>query len=526
MHNPPVRGGIGSYLLSRSVRILFFVFLVFAVISLIPLHTTGGEQYRLSHYVYKPKPATPLGFTEEGWRHGFGKPGGPPAKSKEEQGIDKPVQDKQTEKAQFDTGPVVDGQAVGHDTSAAEHNPQDVQGTDRAIVGVPISHESSGNNSPYAYVFYATEDAYACGVLINIDRLQNGFKTKHRIFVLMTRDLSRAYRDAFAARNVTVSVQNAPKMPSSSAAYYVNCLVKLYAFKMHHIDPSLRRVLMIDSDQLILQNLDHLFADLPEVDLAAPRAYWSDKGKETIISSTFMLINLSERLWHRVEAATQHIGNDKYDMDIINELLGDTALVLPGKYVTINSHWETWDLPNWYHEEEDFSKIEVEEPIKIDANAEIAGEKVDEVAGHAGHNFHPPPDNSGRHWRRFEPAPADIAHAKPDAAPVLTHPREKSESAIQAPSEVAEVEVSTTWDSKEDPPALPDKEGRKLYKELFQLYPTAAVLHFFALGKPWTWPIERVIAAKKDAHPVFYQQFREWRSAALESCPKGLIDAL
>ncbi|PNS20954.1 hypothetical protein CAC42_2885 [Sphaceloma murrayae] len=524
MHASPTRSSVYSYLLSRFTRILLIIFIFIIVVSLIPFHTDEGEKYRLSHYVYKPKPATPVGWTDEGWKHGYGRSGGKEAaeKSKEAQAKDKPVQDTQVKKIAFDGGPVMDGHEIGQDKAVEPHDAQELQATDRATVGVPVMGDPAAANSPYAFVFYATEDAYACGVLINIDRLQKGFKTKYRIFVLITRDLSKSYRDALASRNVTVSLQNPPKMPASAAQYYVNCLVKLYTFKMHHIDPSLRRVLVIDSDQLILQNLDHLFTGLPEVDLAAPRAYWIDKGTN-VLSSTFMLINLSERLWGRIDAAMKHIGPDKYDMDIINDELGDTALVLPGKYVTINSHWETWELPKWYHEEEDFKNVEIEQPATIDANAEIAGEKVDEVAGHAGHNFHPPPENAGRHWKRLGLPLSELSEEEKlekgmIPKPVLRRPR--LGGAEGEGDRVGEKEVTA------DELALPAKEERKLYKELYQLYPTAVVLHFYALGKPWNWPLDNVLASRKEAHPVFYQQFKEWRSAAMESCPKGLIETL
>ena len=39
---------------------------------------------------------------------------------------------------------------------------------------------------------------------------------------------------------------------------------------MHRLEPSLKRVLLFDSDQLILKHFDNLFSDIPPVDLAAP----------------------------------------------------------------------------------------------------------------------------------------------------------------------------------------------------------------------------------------------------------------
>ena len=61
-----------------------------------------------------------------------------------------------------------------------------------------------------------------------------------------------------------------------------------------------------------------------------------------------MLIGLSDRLWERIEPAMTNITKDKYDMDLVNDLLSDTVLMLPGNFISINSHWETWGIPKWY----------------------------------------------------------------------------------------------------------------------------------------------------------------------------------
>jgi len=104
---------------------------------------------------------------------------------------------------------------------------------------------------------------------------------------------------------------------------------------------------VLDADQLILRSLDSLF-ELPDVDLAAPRAYWI--GKDAI-ASTLLLITLSDRLWDTVSKGMQDMKTGFYDMDLVNKLLGDTVLMLPGTYVTLNSHFEDWNMPKWYHPE-------------------------------------------------------------------------------------------------------------------------------------------------------------------------------
>ena len=165
---------------------------------------------------------------------------------------------------------------------------------------------------------------------------------QHRILVLVSPLLSEAYVDAFHGRNVTVIPHEPPPLADGSVEYYRDVLLKLVSFRLHHVDPSLKRILVLDSDQLILQNLDSMF-QLPHVNLAVPRAYWISKDS---ICSAFMLVELSDRLADRMESGLKGILPDEYDMDLVNRLLGEEVMMLPGHYVTLNSHWEVWDLPN------------------------------------------------------------------------------------------------------------------------------------------------------------------------------------
>jgi hypothetical protein len=186
----------------------------------------------------------------------------------------------------------------------------------------------------------------------------------------------------------------------------------------------------MDADQLVLKPLDDLF-DLPAVDVAAPRAYWI--GKETA-SSTFLLVNLSDRLWRRIELAMKEIRRDVYDMDLINEVLGWEMMLLPGHYAAINSHWETNGLPSWFRDDD-------EEAVEASA---AAGNSTKE------------------------------AEAKGKAV----------------------------------------REG-----ELYRAYDQASVLHFFALGKPWSYTLDQVRRNRPEAHPLFVEQFSTWRTTAKEVCP-------
>ena len=58
--------------------------------------------------------------------------------------------------------------------------------------------------------------------------------------------------------------------------------------------------------------------------------------------------------------------------------------------------------------------------------------------------------------------------------------------------------------------------------ELYRLQDFAVVLHFFAVGKPWTYSPEQINIVRRDAHPLLAEQFRMWRDMAADVCPGGI----
>ena len=71
--------------------------------------------------------------------------------------------------------------------------------------------------------------------------------------------------------------------------------------------------------------MDELFF-LPTTPVAMPRAYWLDRF---FLSSLLVVIEPSEESWQRVQSAMEnHEGND-YDMEILNKVFGNSALVIP-----------------------------------------------------------------------------------------------------------------------------------------------------------------------------------------------------
>lgn len=315
----------------------------------------------------------------------------------------------------------------------------------------------------FAYVFYATSIPYACSALVNIQQLQNLGSTVP-IHVLVSDQVPQTYMKAFEVANATTHLEEIQKLPLYQNVYYEDCLMKLLAFKMHTLDPALKRVLLFDSDQLILKHFDYLFSDIPLVDLAAPRAYWlEDSEEKAVFSSAFMLISLSNRLWDKVNKTMQNVKNlgraeDRVDMEILNEELGDTATILSGEYVTLNSHWEDWGIPNWYH---------------------------------------PKDVQNASHTQQRNDAKKDTKLGRP------TNLNEDLESLSSERARMAHSEDS------------------EIYKQLVELYKYVPIIHFTALGKPWTYSVDEVTERRQEAHPAFADQFSRWRKIAEEVCPES-----
>ncbi|KAF2095720.1 nucleotide-diphospho-sugar transferase [Rhizodiscina lignyota] len=412
----------------------------------------------------------------------------------------------------------------GNHTSASvtEHRPK------------PIPQEPS----PYAFVFYATQDDYACAVLVNIDRLVNVFRTRHRVFVLVTPVISERFLQAFRKFNATIITEEPPKIAEGSNLYYDGCLLKLLSFRMHQIDPTVKRLLSLEADQLILRNLDHIF-ELPPVDLAAPRAYWV--GKDAV-ASTFLLICPSDRLWAQIKESLEKVKKDVYDMDIVNKVLGKTVVVLPGSYAALNSHWAEWTVPDWFRPEEikvmeeigrttgktGFVKQDAKELRKL-ANLEFAIKKWKTDA-----ETEEDQENSAERTifkRQTEsdasanqPEKNDVSGTQMPSEPrgdgpqdgVVDEPRpgesnqiengnseqyekqDKAKDEKKDGSEIAseqEHHEATEQPDMQQPPEQPKKEEinkKELDAPLYDLHRVSYALHFTFGGKPWSAKVEEV----------------------------------
>lgn len=270
------------------------------------------------------------------------------------------------------------------------------------------SHEKSIEN--YAYVFYATSNAYACSALVNIHRLRTMFNSKMPIILLASSGVSDLAVSEMKRNGVEVIRDEPPPVVPGGSMYYSGVLLKLRALRLHQIKPRLKRIQIFDADQLIMKSPESLF-ELPSVDVAAPLAYWLEP---TVVTTSLLVVNLSEELWRIVNDAIHHIKKDEYDMDLVNQVLMKRLMILPGRYCTLNSHWEALDVPGWF--------------------------------GNA----------------------TETVHATNE--------------------------------------------------ELVDLYEKAEILHFTAVGKPWSVKVRDITLFSPKAHPLLKEQFKLWKKSAKDVC--------
>lgn len=73
--------------------------------------------------------------------------------------------------------------------------------------------------------------------------------------------------------------------------------------------------------------MDELFL-LPSAPVAAPRAYWLEKPQ---LSSQLILLEPSKESYERIVALEKNLEADNFDMEILNQLFADEAMIIPSR---------------------------------------------------------------------------------------------------------------------------------------------------------------------------------------------------
>jgi hypothetical protein len=201
--------------------------------------------------------------------------------------------------------------------------------------------------SRFAYSQYTTDTHSLCNALMVFESLQKLGSKADRV-LLYPREWARR-RDDVNARLMQVAEQNlhvkllpigligADSKPESPGTFdkpsgWGLSVTKIRVFELVQYD----RVLHLDSDITLLQHMDELFS-LPKTPIAMPRAYWSDGESSTWqLTSLVMLVepNPNEvpammEVLQQWQKQPDYTNSKKYDMDLLNNRFGASAMVLP-----------------------------------------------------------------------------------------------------------------------------------------------------------------------------------------------------
>ncbi|KAI1872914.1 hypothetical protein JX265_004711 [Neoarthrinium moseri] len=230
----------------------------------------------------------------------------------------------------YDSLPSLETLRAGAGAGVAPSNPK----SDCPVAQTPAATDDSHINwSRFAYTQYVTNQAYLCNSLMIFETLYRLGSKADRVMMYPEKMMDPAAteattdegkmlikaRDTYKVKLVPVAVQRR----SGGDSTWAESFTKLLAFNQTQYD----RVLNVDSDATILQTMDELFL-LPPCPVAMPRAYWLFP-KDKILSSQLMLVQPSATEFDRVIKKMEKSGSNDYDMEIVNQLYIDQAMILP-----------------------------------------------------------------------------------------------------------------------------------------------------------------------------------------------------
>ncbi|RGP65921.1 glucose n-acetyltransferase 1 [Fusarium longipes] len=205
--------------------------------------------------------------------------------------------------------------------------------------------------SQFAYIQYVTNEDYLCNSVMIFEQLHRLGSKADRLLMypkeMLEPDavyasnhggqlLIRA-RDEYNVTLQPIEIQHRDGQDET----WADSFTKLLAFNQTQYS----RVLSLDSDSIVLQHMDDLF-QLPPCPVAMPRAYWlyNENPPKKILSSQIMLIQPDDVEFERIVQKMNSIGPNDYDMEIVNSLYLDSALILPHrKYDMLTAEFRNKD---------------------------------------------------------------------------------------------------------------------------------------------------------------------------------------
>ncbi|CAE6361166.1 unnamed protein product [Rhizoctonia solani] len=217
----------------------------------------------------------------------------------------------------------------------------------------PLSHDTKETPARFAYVLYATEKEYLCNVLINFRQLRRLNVAAELALIYpkswigkyppgsdspIRRMLDKA-RDNYSVNLHPLELWNTGRGDPT----WSSSLTKLHVFGLTNYT----RVVYLDSDGIVLNNLDHLFL-APQARIALPRAYWLEKEK---LASHIMVVTPSVSLMSRVREMVKTTNG--FDMEVINKISSSSALILPHRrYALLTGEFRKTEHSSYLADEE------------------------------------------------------------------------------------------------------------------------------------------------------------------------------
>lgn len=124
----------------------------------------------------------------------------------------------------------------------------------------------------------------------------------------------------------------------SNEGGYRHCFLKFLAFLLP--SEKYRRLIMLDSDSLVLRAPHHLFHLPDELPLAVPSAYWL-RPQFISVTNWLMSVRPSKEMYLTLQRSLRDLQaegrQDIYDMDLLNEVYAKDITVLPPIYGLLSS---------------------------------------------------------------------------------------------------------------------------------------------------------------------------------------------
>ncbi|KAF6792055.1 glucose n-acetyltransferase [Colletotrichum sojae] len=190
----------------------------------------------------------------------------------------------------------------------------------------------------FAYVQYATNIDYLCNAVINFGRLQR-FGVREEFVLIHPKQWST--EDSAEGKALAWLTDMRPEIimrgfevisTNKGDKTWQDSLTKFHAFAL----TEWTRVLVFDSDSLVLNNMDHYFLS-PTASVAVPRAYWlNDKNTDIakqVLGSHVMLIEPNKARYHKIVNEARKTGD--FDMEVINHMFKDSAMILPHRRLAL-----------------------------------------------------------------------------------------------------------------------------------------------------------------------------------------------